>query len=71
MARPTYKNSDKRGGCLTCKDGEPEWFGPSARRKAREHHGKTGHETWYEENLGYRWGGVSLKSQHDSAKGDK
>lgn len=50
-------------GCHECAGGQMQWQGNDALRMAREHHKKTGHSTWCDKTISYRWGDDSERAR--------
>jgi len=54
--RKTYLSKCFVAGCFTCGGGEGIWFASNAQALAARHHDATGHTTWCDLILSYRYG---------------
>lgn len=54
--RRTSIARDVRAGCFVCHGHHAGWTAPNAQAVAARHHDRTGHETWCEVHLSYRYG---------------
>lgn len=61
MTKAIITTTHEIAGCYACDSTDSRWEGKGARKKAANHHDKTGHITWAEIVYSYSYQGTVTK----------